>query len=164
MKIAIFHQFLDNIGGSEIVCLTLARELKADIYTTNIDKEKIKKMGFENVNVISIGKVPIHAPWRQQLAFARMRFLNLKNKYDCYIIGGDWAISSAINHKPNLWYVHSPIREIYDLHKYVRQNMMADWKRPIFDLWVKYNRRLNKKYTAHAEKIICNSQQWLLKY
>jgi len=36
MKIAILHNFLDNIGGAEIVALTLARELDADVYTTNI--------------------------------------------------------------------------------------------------------------------------------
>jgi len=47
MKIAIFHNFLDNIGGAELVTLILARELNADIYTTNIDYEKIKKMGFD---------------------------------------------------------------------------------------------------------------------
>jgi len=41
MKIAIFHNFMDNIGGAEIVGLTLARELNADIYTTNIDKSKL---------------------------------------------------------------------------------------------------------------------------
>jgi hypothetical protein len=29
MKTAIFHNFMDNIGGAEIVTLTLARELKA---------------------------------------------------------------------------------------------------------------------------------------
>ena len=45
MKVAIFHNYLDNIGGAEYVSLILARELKADIYTTNIDKEKIRKMG-----------------------------------------------------------------------------------------------------------------------
>jgi hypothetical protein len=39
MKIAIFHNFLDNIGGAEIVTLILARELNADIYTTNINHE-----------------------------------------------------------------------------------------------------------------------------
>ena len=35
-RIAIFHQFLDNIGGAEILTLTLAKELNANIYTTNI--------------------------------------------------------------------------------------------------------------------------------
>ena len=89
MKIAIFHNFLDNIGGAEMVSLILARELKADIYTTNIDKEKIKKMGFSNINIFSIGKVPLNAPFRQQSALLRFRFLNLKNKYDFFIISGD---------------------------------------------------------------------------
>jgi hypothetical protein len=37
MRIAIFHQFMDNIGGAEIVCLTLAKMLDAEIFTTNID-------------------------------------------------------------------------------------------------------------------------------
>jgi len=36
--------------------LTLAKELKAPIYTTNIDYDKIKKMGFPDVELISIGK------------------------------------------------------------------------------------------------------------
>ena len=73
MKIAIFHNFLDNIGGAEIVGLTLAREFDADIYTTNIDKEKIIKMGFEDVlpRLYSIGKVPINAPLRQQFVLWR---------------------------------------------------------------------------------------------
>lgn len=46
MRVAIFHNYLDNIGGAEMVTLTLARELDATIYTTNIDHEKIGKMGF----------------------------------------------------------------------------------------------------------------------
>ena len=45
MKIAIFQNFLDTIGGAEVVGLTMARELKADIYTTNVDREKIRQMG-----------------------------------------------------------------------------------------------------------------------
>lgn len=162
MKIAIFHNYLDNIGGAEMVSLILAKELGADIYTTNIDKEKIKKMGFEDIlpRIFSIGSVPINAPLRQQIAFLRFRFLKLKNKtkYDYFIICGDWAMSGAVNNKPNLWYVHSPIREIWDLYKYTRQNTVPWFLRLIFDLWVFLNRSFNKKYIKSAEKIVCNSQ------
>ena len=42
MKLAIFHNFMDNIGGAEVVALTLARELNADIYTTNLDENNHK--------------------------------------------------------------------------------------------------------------------------
>lgn len=160
MKVAIFHNFMDNIGGAEKVGLILARELKADIYTTNIDKEKIKKMGFSDViqRIRSIGKVPLNAPFRQQISLLKFRYLNLKDKYDFYIIDGDWAMSACVNNKPNLWYVHSPIREIWDLYKYTRENIVPFGLRTIFDFWVYYNRYLNKKYVNHVGKIVCNSE------
>jgi glycosyltransferase involved in cell wall biosynthesis len=156
-KIAIFHNYLDNIGGAEIVTLTLAQELNADIYTTNIDKEKINKMGFADTNIYSIGKIPLNAPFRQQIASLRFRFLNLTTKYDVYIICGDWAISGAVNHKPNIWYVHSPIREIWDSYEFVRNEVVPFYLRKIFDMWVYVNRYLNKKYVAHVDTIIANS-------
>jgi glycosyltransferase involved in cell wall biosynthesis len=157
MRIAIFHNFLDNIGGAEIVTLTLAKELGADVYTTNIDKEKIGKMGFSGINIYSIGRVPINAPLRQQAALLRFRKLKLGKKYDFYIIGGDWAMSGAVNNHPNLWYVHSPIREIWDAYEYTRKHMVPWQFRSIFDLWVKLNRHLNRKYIKHVDGIVCNS-------
>ena len=57
MKIAVFHNFMDNIGGAEIVGLTLARELNADFYTTNIDEEKIEKL------YKSIGELKVENDW-----------------------------------------------------------------------------------------------------
>jgi len=158
MKLAIFHNFMDNIGGAEIVGLTLARELKADFYTTNIDEDKIKKMGFEDITLKSIGKIPINPPFRQQAALRLFKNLKLNNKYDYYIIDGDWAMSGAVNNAPNLWYVHSPIREIWDLYRYTRQNTVPRFARSFFDLWVLYNRHLNRKYATQVNKIICNSR------
>lgn len=167
MKIAIFHNFLDNIGGAEIVSLTLARELKADLYSTNINLEKIAKMGFSDIQVKSIGKVPLNAPFKQQLSLLRFRLLNLKNKYDFFIISGDWAMSGAVKNKPNLWYVHSPIREIWDLYEYTRNNTVSPMFRPAFDIWVGINRFFNRRYINSVNKIACNSintQNRLKKY
>ncbi|MGA1792621.1 MAG: glycosyltransferase [Thermoplasmatota archaeon] len=158
MKIAIFHNYMDNIGGAEVVGLTLARELNADIITTNIDEERIEKMGFKGLNLISIGKIPINAPYRQQMALLKFRMLNLKNDYDFYIMEGDWSMSGAVKNKPNLWYVHSPIREIWDLYEFTRQNNIPPIQRPLFDIWVKVNRHLNRKYLKHVQKIACNSK------
>lgn len=159
MKIAIFHNFIDNIGGAEIVALTLARELKADIYTTNIDKEKIIKMGFSDVvsRVHSIGKVPLNAPFRQQITLWRFRSLKLKG-YDLYIIAGDWAISGAVHNKPNLEYFHSPLNEIWEFKDFIRNNWVNPLKRPLYDVWVEYNRRLYRDYFKHVEKKVCNSE------
>lgn len=158
MKIAIFHNFMDNIGGAEMVGLTLARELKADFYSTNIDEDKIKRMGFGEIRLKSIGRVPVNAPFRQQAALGQFRRLDLKKQYDFHIIDGDWAMSAVVNHKPNLWYVHSPIREIWDLCRYTRQNTVPFYLRWGFDVWAGYNRYLNKRYVRHVDRLACNSR------
>ncbi|MDD5454641.1 MAG: glycosyltransferase [Candidatus Ratteibacteria bacterium] len=157
-KIAIFHNFMDNIGGAEIVGLTLARELNADFYSTNIDEKKIEKMGFSDVKLKSIGRIPLNAPFRQQAALWRFSRLDLRDKYDFFIIVGDWAVSAAVHNKPNLWYVHSPIREIWDLYGYIRQNFVPSYLRRFFDIWVYYNRYLNRKYIRHVDRIASNSR------
>jgi glycosyltransferase involved in cell wall biosynthesis len=157
-KIAIFHNYLDNIGGAEMVTLTLAKELDADIYTTNIDFEKIKKMGFDTKRIFSIGKVPINTPFKQQIASIKFLFLNLKNKYDLYIISGDWAYTGSYRNKPNIYYVHSPIRELWDSYLYARKFIVSFYMRPIFDIWVFINRILNKKIINNVDKFIANSE------
>ncbi len=158
MKIAIFHNYMDNIGGAEIVTLILSRELNADIYTTNIDREKIEKMGFDTSNIFSIGKIPINAPFKQEAAYWKFRRLNLAGRYDFFIIAGDWAMSASIHNKPHLWYVHSPTREIWDLYKYVRKNMISPKERLIFDCWVLYRRFLNKMDSRKIQRLVANSK------
>lgn len=160
MRIAVFHNFMDNIGGAEIVTLTLARELNADVYTTVVARDKIEKMGFGDVfpRIKSIGSVPKLAPWRQQLALWKFRRLNLSGQYDFFIIAGDWAMSAAVNNKPNIWYVHSPLNEIWAFRDHIRTNLLAFWKRPFYDTWVWLNRKITVKYSKYIDTFICNSQ------
>ncbi|MBW3019993.1 glycosyltransferase [Candidatus Woesearchaeota archaeon] len=157
MRFAIFHNFMDNIGGAEIVTLTLAKELNATIFTTNINYEKIKKMGFYDIKIRSIGKISKNAPFRHQKAFYLFRKLNLGKKYDYYIISGDWAMSGAVNNKPNLWYVHSPLNELWAFKNFIRNKLLSAWKIPFYEVWVWYNRKLNLKYLKHVNKLVCNS-------
>lgn len=44
MKIAIFHDWIGAIGGGEKLILTLAREIHADVITTDINVESIRKI------------------------------------------------------------------------------------------------------------------------
>ncbi len=149
---------MDNIGGAEMVSLVLARELNAEIITTNIDEAKIKMMGFDDIRIKSIGSVPINAPFRQQIASFRFTHHRFGNSYDFYIICGDWAVSAAINNHPNLWYVHSPIREIYDLYDYTRRNIVPFGGRSLFWIWAQINRGLNRRYVQHVDRLVTNSQ------
>ena len=150
---------MDNIGGAEIVALSLARELSADLYTTNIDQDKIKKMGYDDVltRIYSIGRLPKQAPFRQQLAFWKFRNLNLSNRYDFYIIAGDWAMSGAVDNHPNIWYVHSPLNELWAFNDFIKNKLLSFWKKPIYDLWVSFNRRLTLKYAKAVDHWVCNS-------
>ncbi len=157
MRIAILHNYMDNIGGAQIALLTLARELKADVYSTVVDTKAIEMMGFQ-VLIKSIGWVPINAPWRQQIAAARMRRLSLQSKYDFFIIAGDWALAAAVRNKPNIWYCHSPSRELWDLYDDIRAQTLWLHTTKLYDWWVWYNRYLNHKYAAHVNKIICSSK------
>lgn len=160
MRIAILNNYLDNIGGAEIVTLILARELGADLYTTNIDLEKISKMGFADVadRIFSIGKIPKKAPFRQQLAFWRFRKLNLTGKYNFFIIAGDWAMSAAVNNQPNLWYAHSPLNELWAFQDFIKKNLLSYWKILPYDFWVWFNRKLTLKYAKSVNVWVCNSQ------
>ena len=159
MRIAVFHNYLDNIGGAEIVALTLARELAADIYTTNISAEKIGRMGFADVlgRIHSIGRIPNRAPFRQQLAFWKFRRLNLTGKYDFFIIAGDWAMSAAVNHRPNIWYVHSPLNELWEFRDFIRRKLLKAWAVRPYDLWVSFNRQLTLRYARSVDNWVCNS-------
>ena len=116
-------------------------------------------MGFEDIipRIKSIGKIPIEAPYRQQLAFMKFRKLNLTGKYDFFIIGGDWAISGAVNNKPNLEYFHSPLNEIWAFRNYVRKSLKF-WMKPIYQIWTTYIRCLYKSYFKHVQIKVCNSK------
>jgi glycosyltransferase involved in cell wall biosynthesis len=58
-----------------------------------------------------------------------------------------------------MWYVHSPIREIWDLKDYVKNNLLSGWhEKIIFEAWAQFNRKLNKKYAGKVDCFVCNSK------
>lgn len=150
---------MDNIGGSEIVALTLARELQADIYTTNINKERIVEMGFSDLieRIHSIGRVPIQAPFRHQSSLYRFRRLNLRDRYSFFILSGDWAMSGGVQNYPNIWYAHSPLHEIWAFVDKIKM-IIPKWQHPAYTIWVHVNRLLTKSYAKHINGWVCNSK------
>jgi glycosyltransferase involved in cell wall biosynthesis len=163
MKIAIFHNYLDNIGGAEMVTLALAQALDADVYSCAVNPENIKKMGF-TVEVKLVSPISTKPPFKQQMSARAFAKLNLGKTYDTYIISGDWAVGGLVHNKPNLWYAHGPKRELWDMYEYTRANIVPDGKylknlhRWIFDMWVYYNRTIDRRYVAQADQIVCNSK------
>ncbi|MCX6776178.1 MAG: glycosyltransferase [Candidatus Micrarchaeota archaeon] len=158
MRIAIFHDYIDAIGGGEKTVLTLARALRADVITTDANEDSIRKMGFGDVRVISLGGTLKIPPLKQIHASLLFAFCNFSEKYDFFIFSGNWAHYAARRHKPNTWYCHTPVRAFYDL-----KDTMAD-RQPnllfklLFLLWVGIHSYFDKLSVRNVKKIITNSE------
>lgn len=115
MKIAIMHDYFDEIGGAEITLLILARALKAIIITTNIDEKKISELGYDDIKLISIGKVPSIKYIKQVISKYRFFVCTKSLAFDFFIFGGFCSIFAVKKYKNNFWYCFSPERGLYDL-------------------------------------------------
>jgi len=152
MKIAIFHDYFDEIGGAELTMMHLARALDATIFTTNINIDKISKMGFSDVKFKSIGRVPQIKHLKQLLTELRFAFLKIKG-FDFYIFGSSFSIYAAKNHSPNLWFCFSPLRGLYDL-RYFKKEFFEIIKQSFKEVMIYFD----KKAVKNMQRIICNSQ------
>lgn len=155
MKIAIIHDFFGSIGGGEKLVLELAKGLKADIYTTEIDKENLKRLGYKDIKVDSLGKC-IQFPGLKQIHASYLFYKTKLKNYDFYILSGNWAVFAAKKHQPNLYYVHTPVRMFYDSYGHFKK--IASWSKLIpFMLWVKLHKYFLEKQFKYVNKIITNS-------
>lgn len=157
MRIAIFHDYIGTIGGGEKLILTLAKELKADVITTDVNKDSIIKMEFGNVNIISLGETVKFPPLKQISASYKFAVCDFSERYDFFIFSGNWAHFAAKKHRPNLYYCHTPVRAFYDMHNILlkRQSLIA---RPLFIVWTAIHRSVSKYYMNYVERIITNSR------
>ncbi len=156
MKIVILHDWFDKKGGGERLVLNLAKALDADVYTGFIDYDKT----FEDAKSIKI----ISLNCRQNLPqFLRNMLISKKfseynfPKYDFYIFSGVWCISAAEKLHPNLVYLHTPARFLYDLKDY-HLSKMSIVQRPFAKLFIRYWIPKDQKFMANFDKICANSK------
>jgi len=166
MRIAILHDYIGAIGGGEKLILTLARGLGADIITTDIDVDAINKMGFNDVNIISLGDTVKFAPLKQISASLKFALCDFSKDYDFFIFSGNWAHFASRRHKPNMWYCFTPARVFYDLYETFLQRERFI-KRQLFKIWVAVHETISRKYAGDVEFIVTiskNSQKRIDKY
>ncbi len=166
MRIAIFHDYIGAIGGGEKLVLTLARGLGADVITTDADAESIKKMGFEDVKIISLGGTVKLPPLKQIWASLRFALCDFSKHYDFFIFSGNWAHFAAKRHKPNIYYCHTPVRPFYDLYD-VFLERQSFFTSILFKIWMTLHRKVYEYYITHTCQIVSNStytQERIKKY
>ncbi len=158
MKIAIFHDYIGAIGGGEKLVLTLARGLGADVITSDVDKDSVEKMGFEDVKIISLGETIKLPPLKQIHASLKFGMCNFSDDYDFFIFSGNWAHYAARKHKPNLYYCHTPVRAFYDLKNQVIKSQEKLWQRIIAKSWIEMHSWFDRRSIKNANAIVTNSQ------
>jgi glycosyltransferase involved in cell wall biosynthesis len=157
VKIAIFHDYIGAIGGGEKLVLTLARGLNADVITTDVDEDSVKKMGFEDVKIISLGETVKLPPLKQISASFKFALCNFSKQYDFFIFSGNWAHFAARRHKPNLLYCQdAPARAFYDLYDDFLQQQ-SFFTSILFKIWVGLFKKVYEYYLCHVCHIVANS-------
>ena len=117
MRIAIFHDYFRVLGGAEKLVLILAKHLKADIITAEINPACVKIAGFSDTNIIPLGRLSKFSQFLPSICMKRFTHCDFSNEYDFFIFSGTFSIYAAKKHQPNLWYCHTPLRGLYDLKK-----------------------------------------------
>ena len=115
MKIAIFHDYFRVIGGAEKLVLIMAKEIGADIITSEINPDILSKVGIEGVRIIPLGKLSTVPDILPMISRKRFQSCDFSKEYDYFIFSGNFSIYAAETHTPNMWYCHSPLRGLYDL-------------------------------------------------
>lgn len=155
MKIAIFHDYFDTIGGGEKLVLEMAKALNADIYTASLDKEKIKKITNQKIHLLKqTTKIPVLKAIHTSQIFKKA---NIKKEYDFFILSGNWTVFAAKKHTPNTYYMHTPVRMFYDSKKTFYK--LTPWAlKPIFLLWTYIHEKAIQKNMKYVQNIIANSK------
>lgn len=112
MRVAILHDFFCSAGGGEKVVLALAKKYNADIYTYFVEKA----MTYEDIQKFRIyqAATPIKLNFIKQIVCARyFEKLEVKQKYDIYLMNGFYSIYAAKRFHPNIWISGAPPKNLF---------------------------------------------------
>ncbi|MBU0762462.1 MAG: glycosyltransferase [Candidatus Altiarchaeota archaeon] len=157
MRVAIFYDYFGAVGGAEKLFLTLAKNLKADVITCEVDLDNVRKAGFSDINFITLGKTIKYPVLKQVSGSLRFISCDFRGKYDFFIFGGNLTHYAAKKHKPNLYYCNSPTRSFYDLYE-VMVGRLGFPKKQIAQVWASIYRYLDRMYLPYVDCIISNSE------
>ena len=167
MRVAIFIDYIGMIGGGERVALELARSLNGDVITTDVDAESIRRLEYEDVNVISLSNTIKYPPLKQISASFMFATCDFTKDYDFFIFTGNWSHYAARKHKPNLWYCYSPVRAFYDLKENIIYRQPNWLVKQLAALWIKTHGWFDQRSVRNLDNIFAislNSKRRIQEY
>jgi len=157
LKVAIFLDYIGAIGGGERVALMLARALQADIITTDVSSDAIKRLGYGDVKIRSLGRTIKLPPFKQISASLSFALCDFSHEYDFFIFSGNWSHYAARKHHPNLWYCYTPVRAFYDLRKVTIARQPNVVMRILADLWVRTHSWFDQRSVRNLDRVVAIS-------
>jgi glycosyltransferase involved in cell wall biosynthesis len=153
LRTAIFLDYIGAIGGGERVALMIARALQGDLITTDIDRDSIRRLGYADVNVLSLGRTIKISPLKQISASLMFAGCDFSKDYDFFIFCGNWSHYAAKRHRPNLWYCYTPVRAFYDMRSETisRQDNWAG--RQAAALWIGCHRWFDRRSVKNLDRV-----------
>ena len=156
MRVAVFYDYLQTIGGGERVALTLGKRLGADIVTTEFDPGLPARAGFEGVHVIPLGPLRAGPPWKQIHATWRFRRARFPG-YDFYVFTGNWAQFAVGHHRPNLYYCLTPTRMFYDQRDAVLARQPRS-RRTMGSVWIWAHAAMDRRAVRRCDRVVAISE------
>ncbi len=158
MKVAIFLDYIGAIGGGERVALMLARALPADIITTDVRMEAVKKLGYGDVRIRSLGKTVKLPPFKQISASLLFAACDFTHEYDFFIFSGNWSHYAARKHHPNLWYCYTPVRAFYDLRESMISRQPNAGMRILAASWIRAHSWFDQRSVQNLDQVVAISK------
>jgi len=156
MRVAVFYDYLETVGGGERVAMTLAKHLDADLITTQYDPRMPERAGFSGIRVISLGQILRRPPLKQIDASWKFGRADLDG-YDFYFLIGNSAHYASRRHHPNVYYCLTPMRMFYDQREAMLARLPAA-SRWIARAWSAYHGRFDRESARSCDDIVAISQ------
>jgi len=134
------------------VALSLARDLDADLVTTDLDKSLPDRAGFPGVRIRSLGDLMRQPPLKQVQASVKFARVRLEG-YDAHVFVGNWAHFASKRHHPSLYYCLTPTRSFYDQREAVLRRL-SPRDRIIARAWMAIHSRYDRRAVARCDRIV----------
>ena len=149
-------------GGAERVVMKIAQHYGAKVYTAEYDPKRTFD-GFRDIDVEVIGRGGIskllpYGRAAQGLNYG-LSFYNLRIREDYDVINAHIAPSHWVRNRNErvLWYVHTPLRDVYDLYHY-RLSLKKIHQKPTYMIGTRAVKLIDQSVVKRIEGLIANSR------
>src|SRR6266508_884259 len=156
MRVAVFYDYLETVGGGERVAMTLAKHLDAALIKPHSDARMHGSAGFSGITGRRAAQILRRPTLKQIDASWKFGRADLDG-YDFYFLIGNSAHYASRRHHPNVYYCLTPMRMFYDQREAMLTRLPAT-SRWIARAWSAYHGRFDRESARSCDDIVAISQ------